>query len=86
MNPELTQQVLDIITVALNSEPNTIMELVTPNRNGATVRFTYESESDLELLNNTLLYCEAADIFFDVIKKPEEKSQAWYLDRFYTKD
>ena len=81
MNPQ-TEQALDIITVALNSEPNTIIEVVTPNRNGATVRFKYETESDLELLDNTLLYCNAADLYFDVIKKPEEKYQAWYLDMF----
>ena len=81
MNPQ-TEQALDIITVSLNSEPNTIIEVVTPNRNGATVRFKYETESDLELLDNTLLYCNAADLYFDVIKKPEEKYQAWYLDMF----
>ena len=81
MNPQ-TEQALDIINVALDSEPNTIVEIVTPNRNGATVRFKYETESDLELLDNTLLECEAAGLYFDIIKKPEEKLQTWYLDMF----
>ena len=85
MNPQ-TEQALDIITVALNSEPNTIIEVVTPNRNGATVRFKYETESDLELLDNTLLYCNAADLYFDIIKIPEEKLQTWYLDIFKNLD
>ena len=84
MNQELTEQVLDIIEVALENATHTITKLVTLNRNGATVRFKYESDADLVILNTTLLYCEAADIQFDVINRPEEKSQAWYLDIFRT--